>query len=199
MAYVYRHIRLDKNTPFYIGIGSDESGFNKRAYSPHNRGQLWKRIAAVSKYEVDILFDDVSLEFAKSKEVEFISLYKRINDGGTLANITGGGDGWFDPPKECRERLIKRNIGNKHHLGKKHSDESKAAISEKRKGLYCGINNPSYKGVVTALKDGVPVGEFNGVKDCANKLKINLTNISACLNGNRKTVGGYTFKRDKVL
>jgi hypothetical protein len=25
MAYVYRHIRLDKNEPFYIGIGSDSS------------------------------------------------------------------------------------------------------------------------------------------------------------------------------
>jgi len=24
MAYVYRHIRLDKNEPFYIGIGSEE-------------------------------------------------------------------------------------------------------------------------------------------------------------------------------
>ena len=24
MAYVYRHIRLDKNEPFYIGIGSDK-------------------------------------------------------------------------------------------------------------------------------------------------------------------------------
>lgn len=26
MAYVYRHIRLDKNEPFYIGIGKDEGG-----------------------------------------------------------------------------------------------------------------------------------------------------------------------------
>jgi hypothetical protein len=26
MAYIYRHIRLDKNEPFYIGIGSDDKG-----------------------------------------------------------------------------------------------------------------------------------------------------------------------------
>ena len=31
MAYVYRHIRLDKNEPFYIGIGKDDSGEYKRA------------------------------------------------------------------------------------------------------------------------------------------------------------------------
>jgi hypothetical protein len=24
MAYLYRHIRLDKNQPFYIGIGKDD-------------------------------------------------------------------------------------------------------------------------------------------------------------------------------
>ena len=31
MAYIYRHIRLDKNEPFYIGIGSDVEGKYKRA------------------------------------------------------------------------------------------------------------------------------------------------------------------------
>ena len=34
MAYVYRHIRLDKNEPFYIGIGSDAN------YS-RSRGRLF--------------------------------------------------------------------------------------------------------------------------------------------------------------
>ena len=32
MAYLYRHIRLDKNEPFYIGIGSNELNNYKRAY-----------------------------------------------------------------------------------------------------------------------------------------------------------------------
>lgn len=27
--YLYRHIRLDKNEPFYIGIGSEKFGFNR--------------------------------------------------------------------------------------------------------------------------------------------------------------------------
>ena len=25
MAYVYRHVRVDKNQPFYIGIGTDNN------------------------------------------------------------------------------------------------------------------------------------------------------------------------------
>jgi hypothetical protein len=39
MAYVYRHIRLDKNEPFYIGVGSDSNysrAFTKR--SSHRMG-----------------------------------------------------------------------------------------------------------------------------------------------------------------
>ena len=27
MAYVYRHIRLDKNEPFYIGVGTKTPNF----------------------------------------------------------------------------------------------------------------------------------------------------------------------------
>ena len=33
MAYLYRHIRLDNNEVFYIGIGSDSEGYYKRAKS----------------------------------------------------------------------------------------------------------------------------------------------------------------------
>ena len=42
MAYVYKHIRLDNNTVFYIGIGSDKK--YKRAHSKCDRNLHWKRI-----------------------------------------------------------------------------------------------------------------------------------------------------------
>lgn len=44
MAYVYRHIRLDKNEPFYIGIGSNET--YKRANTIKDRNKIWYDIAA---------------------------------------------------------------------------------------------------------------------------------------------------------
>ena len=33
MAYLYRHIRLDKNKPFYVGIGDNDNNNYKRAHS----------------------------------------------------------------------------------------------------------------------------------------------------------------------
>ena len=89
MAYVYRHIRLDKNQPFYIGIGSDAE--YKRANERARRSELWKKITAKSDYFVEIIADEVSVEFAKEKEIEFIKLYGRIDKRtGTLCNMTDG-------------------------------------------------------------------------------------------------------------
>lgn len=107
MAHVYRHIRLDKNEPFYIGIGSDDLG--RRANDKKaRRSKWWNRIVNKCGYEVQILFEDVSIEFAKEKEKEFIALYGRLDLGtGTLCNLTDGGDGisGWKAPAETIERM----------------------------------------------------------------------------------------------
>ena len=73
MACVYRHIRLDKNIPFYIGMSTN----NKRPYSKNGRNNYWKNIIAITDYDIKILFEDVDLNFALEKEKEFIALYGR--------------------------------------------------------------------------------------------------------------------------
>ena len=90
MSVVYRHIRLDKNEPFYIGIGKTE----KRAYSKHSRNRYWNHITKNTEYKVQILFDDLSWDMAVEKEIELIQTYGRKDLGlGTLVNLTHGGEG----------------------------------------------------------------------------------------------------------
>jgi len=91
MAVVYKHIRLDKEEVFYIGIGKNRS----RAYnSSKGRSVYWKNIVAKTEYQVDILFEDLSWEEACEKEKELITLYGRRDLGlGTLVNLTDGGEG----------------------------------------------------------------------------------------------------------
>ena len=92
MAYVYRHIRLDKNEPFYIGIGSDLT--YKRANEKTRRNDIWNRIVMISGYRVEIMVDDISFSDAKKKEIDLIKLYGRKDkNNGTLCNLTDGGDG----------------------------------------------------------------------------------------------------------
>jgi len=125
MAYVYRHIRLDKNQPFYIGIGKDDNF--KRAYqkSKTKRSEYWHNIAN-NGYEVEILMDGLTWEEACEKEKEFISLYGRSDIGtGILCNHTCGGDG----TKELSSKVI-QSIKDKL-TGRVQSEETRLKRKEK--------------------------------------------------------------------
>lgn len=119
MCVVYRHIRLDTNEPFYVGIGVNAYRATQKAH----RNQHWTRIVEKTDYKVDILFDDLTREEAIAKEIEFIALYGRRDLGlGTLVNFTDGGEG---------------------HLGHKPSKENLAKRAKSMKGKLAGDKNPS--------------------------------------------------------
>src|SRR6478736_5637994 len=95
--FLYRHIRLDTNQVFYIGIGkmyNDNKSYEwkyRRAFesSKYKRNTIWRRIVAKTNYEVEILLESDSLSFIKQKEKEFIKLYGRADLGlGPLCNLT---------------------------------------------------------------------------------------------------------------
>jgi len=130
MAYVYRHIRLDKNEPFYIGISCD--AYPNRCTSHLNRNKYWHNVVNKTPIRVEILFDDISYEEAKEKEKEFISLYGRIDLGlRTLVNMTNGGEGSLGIvfSEESKKKI---GAGNK---GRKCTEETKLKISLARKGF----------------------------------------------------------------
>lgn len=141
--FLYRHIRLDKNEPFYIGIGvkpneyvSEKIEF-KRAFEKTNRNKHWKSITHKTNYKVEILFESNDENVIKEKEKEFIELYKRKDCcNGTLVNMTDGGDGsfgrkWSD---EFKTNFIEKNSGQNHYnYGKKLSEDTKRKKSESMK------------------------------------------------------------------
>jgi hypothetical protein len=129
MAYLYRHIRLDKNVPFYIGIGIDNS--YSRANSKKSRNDHWNKIINKTDYEVEILFEHDDYDFIKEKEIEFIALHGRSDLGlGTLCNLTNGGDGCLGLVHSYEAKL-KMSIPNK---GKIISEEQRRKVSEFHKG-----------------------------------------------------------------
>lgn len=131
MAYLYRHVRLDKNEPFYIGIGK-ESNFG-RAYDKSERSKYWKNIVSNTDYRVDIILDDLSWEDACKKEVEFIQLYGRKDlNLGTLCNFTNGGEGAYGRvlTQETKNKISKSVSGSNHGMyGKTHDEITKKKIS----------------------------------------------------------------------
>ena len=136
MAYVYRHIRLDKNEPFYIGIGSDAT--YQRANSKKGRNKIWNDIVSKTDYEVEILCDKLNWENACIKEIEFINLYGRIDKhNGCLSNLTDGGEGVLGiiPSDETKRKLSLKIKGCKHtkEAIKKIKESSKRPCSEEKK------------------------------------------------------------------
>jgi len=179
MAYLYRHIRLDKNEPFYIGIGSDDK--YQRANSKTHRNNHWLSIVDKTDYRVEILIDDISYDYAKEKEIEFIDIYKRTEDKGTLCNITKGGDGvlGLKHTEEARRKMgepnknkviseCHRKIISEFHKGKKHSEETKLKMSQKA----LGENNHMYgKNVSEETKQKMISSAKRGEDNFSSKLK----------------------------
>ena len=138
MAYLYRHIRHDKNEPFYIGIGSDSN--YKQSKQKNARNNIWKGIVSRTTYDIEILFDNISIEESKVKEIEFIALYGRIaNNDGILANLSGGGECNENPSLLTREKLSIATKGvNNPFYGKKHTKETREFLSKRQIGLKRG-------------------------------------------------------------
>lgn len=185
VGYLYRHIRLDKNEPFYIGIGFSSNKYASkgkyRSYAEKGRNQLWKRITSKTEYEVEILFDELPLEQLKEKEIEFIKLYGRIDQGtGTLANLTDGGQG---------------TLGSKHNLGRRHNKKTKEKISKNRLGKKLGSQNHShlFKAVNQYNLQGNFIKTFSFIKE-TKQYGFDHTSVGKCCKNIRKTHAGFIWK-----
>jgi hypothetical protein len=168
MACVYKHIRIDTNETFYIGIGKTKL----RAYNKYNRSKYWKSIVnKIDDFLVQILHDDISWEEACEKEKEYIQYYGRANLGkGSLCNLTDGGEGI---------------------LNLKHTIESKSKISEATKKRFketshvrkgCVFTNKNSKAVVLVDLKTYIIYSFDTLVKAGLFLKTNPSRVRrACL------------------
>lgn len=223
MAYLYRHIRLDKNEPFYIGIGKDENGKFKRANNRASRNIIWKRIVAKAGYVIEIMMEGLSWEEAQRKEREFIALYGRISDGGILANITIGGDGHTgmygalnpkfgvvvsEDTKAKMKLSFQKTIANIPHtwIKKKqpkiYSDKYVWNRGRKMTGeeyvLHCARRKHLEKPVVALDVYGRFCFHFKSIAEAAKELGVHKGNVSSACKGKRGR-GGKVVKTYREL
>lgn len=213
MAYVYRHIRVDKNVPFYVGVcRKAKDKYYSRAYETKERNKAWNEIVSQTPYEVEIILDELDPFVAEQKEAEFISLYKRTKDGGTLVNIKFGGE--ISPyGKEC-PWVIDRNKtgiwkGKKHkeeskrrismsHKGVPKKEEWKANMSKAKKGMHSGTKNPKYRGEIYAYDlAGNFIQSFELIKDAAKWACITPSVIHRYIDNKYPSHRGVVYTRKK--
>lgn len=213
--YVYRHVRLDNLTPFYVGLGKEDShGRMRRAHLKNStcRSSEWFDVISEADYRVDVIMAGLTSEEARLKEKEFIGLYGRIDLGtGTLINKTGGGDGvWLSGhSKSTRKRLSESKIGKLNPMfGKKLSDEHKRKISETSTGskrsdktkinqsLSLRAAGLTKECEVMDYKTGQFIGRYYGISEACRQLGIHYMNSKAVMvaNGKRNQTKGYVFR-----
>ena len=182
MHYLYRHIRLDKNEPFYIGIGTKQDDNYKsfkseyrRAFSKQRKdSKIWNCISSKTDYSVEILLESDNYEFIKQKEKEFIKLYGRIDNGtGCLANMTDGGDG---------------------SVGYIHSKEAidKLKIARKKRGCINSCKVYQYD------LNGNFIKEWSSIKNASEFCKVHITTLHKVVknNANNNYCKGYYWKNN---
>lgn len=183
--YLYQHIRLDTNDVFYIGIGTKnkndlKSTFNsiiyRRAYTKSGRNIIWKHITNKTNYKIDIILESDDYEDIKQKEIEYISFYKRKSNGGTLCNLTDGGDG---------------------SIGYKMTDVQKKKVSDRFK-LRKGVLHHSSKKVYVYKMNGFFYKMWESRRQCALELNIDKGCIDQGIKNKITQCFGYVFK-DKYL
>lgn len=188
MAVLYLHTKPCGEV-FYVGIGKEE----KRAYSVQNRNKHWRNIVAKYGYEVKVIRDDLTWEYAKELEIFTIDFYGRKDLGkGSLCNLTDGGDGnvglirtqeSIDKWKKSKRPLI----GKLNPMyGKKFSEEHKKKLRESRSRQ---IFSPETR---QKLKESNRSAETVGRKViCVDTLKIWNTIISCQRETKIKSLGSF--------
>lgn len=176
--YVYRHVRLDTNEVFYIGIGKKSNiyktfnGEYARAFNKAKRSGFWKNITNKTKYSIEILFESHNGELILQKEIEYIKLYGRRDLGmGTLVNLTDGGEG------------VPNHIYTEEHL-----DRISAIMSLRMRDR----NNMSWCTKIYQYDmQGNFIKEWEAKIDACRYYNIATTSLSNSLNKNDSPMGGF--------
>lgn len=198
MGYsLYRHI--SPSGKVYVGISKNKPEWRWNHGKGYCRGDqpLFER--AILKYGWDnitheIFSNNLSPDAAKALEIGLIKYYKLL---GISYNITDGGDGY---------------LGNKNHLGKKASKETREKMSLSHKGKLIGDKNPMFgrhetssafgkygkshpasKTVYQYDKNGGLIKKWECISDITRELGYKVTNITAVCKGKGFTIGGYRW------
>ena len=199
--YVYKHVRLDNNTCFYIGKGK-----GNRAYKP-KRNKFYNNVRNSCGCKVEIIKNCLNEEEAFKLEAEIIEDYvftfgyginiegyKDFSNETYLTNCTWGGEGssGMRHSEEAKQRISESHKGKNNYLyGKHRSEEHKKKISEAEKGKKLSEE--------TKRKIGEKIGKkvicittgkiFNSQTEASNYYNVVLKNISCCCRGKRNYAG----------
>ncbi len=179
-SYVYIHLKPNGEV-FYVGIGKQKNF--KRAFTKRKRSCFWKNIVTKHGYEIQILKSHITWEEACEIEKILISWYGRRDCcGGSLVNLTDGGDGAIGFIQTEEQKKIKSFINrgeNNYWFGKTLSPEHKRKISDSNFNNMVCSKHPNSK-IVLDTQTGI---FFNCLKEASEAYDIKYSTLKAMMQG----------------
>lgn len=103
--FIYVHRRADDGAVFYVGKGTrTKKKQYSRARAVERRNPYWRRIVEKHGLVVEVVADYFDEADAFAAERALIAEHKRACDGGTLCNLTLGGEGHAGLPRSEQAR-----------------------------------------------------------------------------------------------
>lgn len=182
---VYMH-KNKINNKVYIGITCQKTTYRWGTGSGYKKQLKFYR--AIQKYgwnnfEHIILFENLSFEKAKEKEIEMIKKYNSFSKNGGY-NATKGGDGSNGVP--CSDK--KKDKISKSNTGKKRTKETKKLLSELKIG-----KKPINCKKVLCVETGIIYESMHDAEKSTGAKYKNISKVCKREYG-RKTAGGYHWE-----
>lgn len=178
MYYVYIHRKATTGEVFYVG-----KGHGNRAYSHSNRNKIWQHVVEKHGFIVEIVTESIQEWYAFELERDLILAHgRRIDNSGTLVNITEGGEGisGLTHSAESKKKMSDAKIGNTFMLGLTRSDSSKKKMSDAKRKIMKPVKRD----------DGVI---YESTHAAAKQTGARQGGIVNCLKGRCHTAGGYSW------
>ena len=190
------YIHIFPNNKVYVGITSQNTNIRWRKNGSGYGKNQRKIYNAIQKYGWDniehkILYENLTKEKKKKKEVELISQYNSTNNkyGYNIAN--GGHINCVS--EETKQKLSEANKGKiAWNKGVDMGEEFRKKCSEAKKGK--GLNENLLKTIRKPVLCIETNKTYESLLLASKKTKINVSNIARVCNGFRKTAGGYHWK-----
>lgn len=140
--YSYFWLRANEDTPWYVGKGSGNRAYQRCRghWAPKDRTRIF-------------VFPQDSEADAFESERALIWLFGRQDLGtGCLRNISDGGEGGSNPTASTREKQRQAKLGNKIHLGRKHTLVARANMAAAHIGKQ---DSPATRAKKSAAAKGI--------------------------------------------
>lgn len=193
--YTYLHITMDEDIVFYVGKGKLD-----RCLHYSDRNQFWNNV--VNKHDYYIFIESINLteKEAFNRETELIAKYKRKKDGGTLVNLTDGGEGvsgriYTEEEKKAISDRIKADLERFQSIGNRSKYFGKRLFGKDNPNYgNRGSLNPMSKAVVQLDLQGNFVAEYGSIIEASEATGISSSGIGGVCLKKRHQVKNFIFR-----